>query len=119
MDRTKTNEYVFKTASELAQKEIIPINAYLQGRNIALLGHLIRTNEEDPMRRVTFRDDGVRILEAGARSVGGPRAKWPEETVQDTWRTHRANSGFQHEEYNSDKFEYREAVQIAAQARTF
>ena len=42
IDRQNTNEEVFRRASEAANKQIIPIDEYLQEKAIRLLGHLFK-----------------------------------------------------------------------------
>ena len=119
IDRANTNQEVFRVASERAGKQIIPIDENLKTRAMKLLGHLIRTGEEDPMRRVTFREGGIKMLEAGLRRVGRPRLKWLNETLRTTWKSFRDILGYQYSEYDDRNEEIRGVLQAAAGIRLF
>ena len=63
----------------------------LRQRRLTLLGHIIRADQGDPMRRITFQPT-VRLEEFdnGKKRVGNPRHKWIDMTMSDAWETIRA-----------------------------
>ena len=55
------------------------------GRRMTLLGHVIRSHKDDPMKQVTFEDEHLRTRCLGIRRPGRPRQKWIENTMKEAW----------------------------------
>ena len=45
-------------------------------RRCKLLGHIIRSSNDDPMRQVSFVDSTASRVDYGAKRVGEPRPNW-------------------------------------------
>ena len=56
-----------------------------------LLGHIIRTNSNDPLKQVTFNDDNLSIKTPAYRRVGRPRKQWTINTLELAWRKIRTD----------------------------
>ena len=90
VDRNNTNEEVFRRANQqLAprsqEKAICSIQTILQERRISLVGHILRQNNDHPIRTVTFKRDSAAPMEVLHRRVGRPRKQWTFESLKLTW----------------------------------
>ncbi len=95
IDRSITNEEVLRLANEHCQttalhqqgpkNKIKPVTEIIQQRRVTLLGHIIRSNPQDPMHQVTFANDEIETHAPWRRRVGRPRLKWIEETMKEAW----------------------------------
>ena len=54
-------------------------------RKMKLLGHVVRADNKDPMRQVTFEKGNVTERTVGKRRVGKPKLKWTKTTMQEAW----------------------------------
>jgi hypothetical protein len=98
------NETVLQTANQLARTDdknkILPLSHRLRKKQVTLYGHLIRADENDPMRQATMEHDSRRKT-AAFRRWGRPRFKWhtvtrqhviqtltQESIIPHNWRTH-------------------------------
>ena len=72
------NQFIGQNKS--AQIKIKPISELIKKRQETLLGHIIRTDEEDPMREATLNKEGTRLTKEKKR-VGRPRENWTYETA--------------------------------------
>ena len=59
--------------------------AYLS-RKMKLLGHVIRTGNEDPMRQVTFKEGCIKELKVGTMRVGKPKLDWLRQGKSQVWK---------------------------------
>ena len=62
--------------AEGKERNILAWSEEVRMRQIRLLGHIIRADPRDPMRRVTFQDGVLQPNIPGARRVGRPRKPW-------------------------------------------
>ena len=62
-----------------------------------LLGHVIRADNGDPLRQVTFREGNIRNARAETIRSGKPKMEWSRERKKQIWKKIR------HEMDNSDK----------------
>ena len=62
------------------------------GRIMTLLGHVIRSQKDDPMKQVTFEDENLRTKCLGTRRVGRPKQKWIENTMKEAWNKIREDA---------------------------
>ena len=54
-----------------------------------LMGHVIRVDNEDPMRKVTFKENTIQEWAFDKRRVGRPKDQWTEATKKAIWKKHR------------------------------
>ncbi len=60
IDRSWSSEKIFKTVNDnIKQKnpqasEILPLSEIVQQKKLKLLGHIIRSDEKDPVAQITF-----------------------------------------------------------------
>ena len=69
-------------------------------KRLALLGHIIRCENTDPMRAITFNENTVDTRRLGWRREGKPRVKWVEATMQDAWKILRKQQYGDDEQYS-------------------
>ena len=67
IDRSNTDENVFQKCNEILKTEkskttIVRLTETLKKRRLTLLGHIIRADLDDPMRKITFQPT-VRLQE--------------------------------------------------------
>ena len=68
-----------KFKKELEDKELRRLSTRLIERQIALYAHIIRLEEDDPMKRISITEQGERVR-ADIRRSGRPRIKWYDTT---------------------------------------
>lgn len=82
IDRRNTNKSLLEEASSIAypsrcdRRKIIPFSEYHMNRRAKLLGHILRSNGDDPMRQISFLPDSAHRVEYGTKRVGKPRQNW-------------------------------------------
>ena len=97
IDRTWTNQKVFEEANAKIREgsthsymarvlKVRPITEYIYKKKLQLLGHIIRCNNKDPLRQVTFADHRLTPLKPALRRVGRPRDKWVDDALRKAWR---------------------------------
>ena len=84
----------------------------LEDRKIKLLGHIMRGSTEDPLYKVTFDDEGNRMLHTNKR-VGRPRNHWTKFTMC------RAYERLYEDDWNADDDNCRIMLFTAAIERLF
>lgn len=83
IDRTYTNEIVWELASIEAGKPLWRFTDMWLKQKLKLLGHVIRSGENDPMYQVTF-EPGTRLPKmARFLRAGRPRAQWITQTMSE------------------------------------
>ena len=86
IDRRNTNKSLLEEASSIAypsrcdRRKIIPFSEYHMNRRVKLLGHILRSNGNDPMRQISFLPDSAHRVEYGTKRVGKPRQNWLQHT---------------------------------------
>ena len=55
-------------------------------RKLKLLGHVVRADNDDPMRQVTFKSGCVKELNVGKRRVGKPKLDWIIQGKVQVWK---------------------------------
>ena len=83
VERSNTNENVYRQVEQELSKnknsrkiQVRPVTNDIENAAIKLLGEIIRLPDQDPLRRVTFREATAEPLLPAIRRVGRPRA-WP------------------------------------------
>ena len=107
--RANTNQKVFDSANaifnpkQLPKKNIKPFSSYVFSKQEALLKHIVRSTNEDPLRQATLSFNSPIPFTPLSRRVGRPRANWSWETYKrlyvnhnygdaDTWKQNPANA---------------------------
>lgn len=84
----KTNEKILQLAAKHSNEghtqNLREIDRVKKNR-LTLLGHIVRAEQIDPMREVTFTDTCVTIKSSNKRRVGRPRRKWTETVMVEAW----------------------------------
>jgi hypothetical protein len=104
-DRTATNQKIFETATIEAyrkgSKKAIAKNVNKQMCSSAkpirnkkrnLLGHILRTNNEDPLRQVSLQPNSGKPLEKVKRRAGKPRQRWIDNVMKKVWKKFRSQA---------------------------
>ena len=65
---------------------MIPLVEYWDHISLTLLGHLLRSADDDPLRNITFTHPFPTPLLYNFRRTGRPRQHWTVETVNLAWR---------------------------------
>ena len=86
VDRTMTNASVKELIKSHYCVTVIEFSKLWLKRKIQLLGHIIRSDPQDPMRQVLFLPNSLIPRTEHARRVGKPRAHWLIETYADAYR---------------------------------
>ena len=94
IDRSNTNAEVFRRANlQVAlrgqEQTIQSIQSTLQQRRIALVGHILRQDNDHPIRIASFRSNSAAPFEVLHRRVGRPRKNWLQESLRMVWQTVR------------------------------
>jgi hypothetical protein len=81
-DRTCTNQRVLEEATSIVytapgdQCKIQLFSEFHNNRRAKLMGDILRTNADDPLRQVSFLPDSAHRLDYGKKRVGKPRQNW-------------------------------------------
>ena len=86
-DRTWTNKLVLEKTKKEIGKPIVRFSSSWKKAKLALLGHIIRTNTNDPLRQVIFEKDTLHPREIFKRRSGKPRLDWTINTLTLAWDT--------------------------------
>ena len=52
------------------------LSELVREKRIKLVGHILRTSEEDRFRQVSYKPNSANTFEIGKWRVGGPRQNW-------------------------------------------
>ena len=91
VNRQNTNEFVVRKANEeLGHQPGTPLKIKLFSdllidRRIRLAGHILRSNDNDPLRRVSYEPNSAVTFDVGKRRVGGPRQQWTQYSNKYAW----------------------------------
>ena len=94
LDRTATNQRVLEQARKETMKrrpkqghnqQLETFSTTIKRRAVALLGHIIRLPDEDPMKQITLRRE--KPLYPAAKRVGRPKLNWAKQTFQAAWES--------------------------------
>ena len=53
---------------------------------MTVLGYIIRSDANDPLRHVTLENENLKPLTPALKRVGRPRSKWIETTTKEAWK---------------------------------
>ena len=67
------------------RQQLDTFSTTLKRRAVALLGHIIRLPDEDPMKQITLRRE--KPLYPAAKRVGRPKLNWAKQTFQAAWES--------------------------------
>ena len=94
IDRANSNKEVFRQANAERNpngepnKEIRSFQSYVEYKQEALLKHLVRADENDPLKMATFEPDTVVPRIYVKRRVGRPRKEWTVEAYKRLYLKH-------------------------------
>ena len=141
MNRRNTNKFVMETANNLLLDDynpwkllrkpksdlqihseklpVIKISTFIQTRAASLLGHIIRRENNDPMRQATLKPNGIRPQFYKKNRAGAPRVAWVHETLKYVWHYIRNKTGHEGIEYNKKSRRQRLLLHTAALSKHF
>ena len=82
IDRANTNRKLLEEASAIAfpspgdNRKIILFSQFHDARRVKLLGHILRSSNDDPLRQVSFLPSSAYRINYGKKRVGKPRQNW-------------------------------------------
>jgi len=90
LDRNNSNQRVLQAATQIAyaeqpERKIELFSEQLKQKRIKLAGHILRANEVDPLRQVSYQTQSAKIYDIGKRRIGGPRQQWLFHTNKYIW----------------------------------
>ena len=71
-------------------------------RKAKLMEHILRTNQEDPLRQITFQQDFAYRVSYGKKRVGKPRQNWIHQTKKYVYETVMGHWAYKEEEAQDD-----------------
>ena len=86
INRINTNKKVLAEATQIAysgqhsNRRIKSFSEYHKERTAKLLGHIIKCEDADPLRQITFQEGTAYRLDYGKKRVGKPRQNWIHQT---------------------------------------
>ena len=86
--RKGSPQTVAKNANRYIQKNA---DMYIKQKK-KLLGHILRAEDSDPFRQVSFRSGTAREIEADKRRVGKPRVSWQSSAKKIVWKACRGEA---------------------------
>ena len=88
-DRENSNAHILRLSNEKAytkgDRQITLLTDYILDSSCKLLGHVIRTSNEDPLRQATLRPGTANPHVPEIRRVGRPRIHWVESVMEHIW----------------------------------
>ncbi len=98
VDRANTNVEVYKQVEEELNRvakrsrpkkqRIIQVGAKIIALSIQTLGELIRLDNDNPLRKVTFYPSSAKPMLPTYQRAGRPRVQWTQRTMQRAWQQH-------------------------------
>ena len=82
VDRRYTNQRILDEATSLAfptrgdNRKIMRFSEFHMKRRAKLLGHIMRCDDSDPLRQVSFMPGSASTIDYGTKRVGKPRQSW-------------------------------------------
>ena len=113
VDRTVTNEDVKRILQDQQGLKVADFSDMWIHKKIKLLGHIIRSHNQDPMKQVLFEPYTLTPRIEHARRVGKPRAHWLIETYADAYKA----AGML-EQFDMENIQHRNVIHDMAMQRT-
>ena len=112
INRANTNESVLQKANDVmgvapgSMPKVKLFSDLLKDRRVKLAGHILRSENSDPLRRVSYEPDSAETFRVAKRRIGGPRQLWTVYTNKYAWeRTHRGVEFENDENHNHELLE--------------
>ena len=67
------------------------------------MGHILRTNQEDPLRQITFQQDSAYRVSYGKKRVGKPRQNWIHQTKKYVYENVMGHWAYTEEKAQDDR----------------
>ena len=113
VDRTVTNEDVKRILQDQHGLKVTDFSDMWIHKKIKLLGHIIRSHNQDPMKQVLFEPYTLTPRIEHSRRVGKPRAHWLIETYADAYKA----AGML-EQFDMENIQHRNVIHDMAMQRT-
>ena len=113
VDRTVTNEDVKRILQDQHGLKITDFSDMWIHKKIKLLGHIVRSHDQDPMKQVLFEPYTLTPRIEHSRRVGKPRAHWLIETYADAYKA----AGML-EQFDMENIQHRNLIHDMAMQRT-
>ena len=113
MPWTVTNEDVKRILQDQQGLKVADFSDMWIHKKIKLLGHIIRSHNQDPMKQVLFEPYSLTPRIEHARRVGKPRAHWLIETYADAYKA----AGML-EQFDMENIQHRNVIHDMAMQRT-
>ena len=112
--RAHTNNHVLQEANLSAygpdsNRKIELFGEAYEHRRAKLLGHIIRADNQDPLRRVTLQNDTAYRHNLGKRRVGKPEQNWIHKAKQHVWENKLGQYNYE-EKTDQDDIIYKRAI---------
>ena len=94
IDRANTNKKVFENANaalntrRAGTKRIQTFSEYLHKKQETLLKHIVRLQNDDPLRQATLEPNSANPKQPVQRRVGRPRQQWVDNVYKRMWTSH-------------------------------
>ena len=79
----------------MLKKPVMRLDKYIKVNAANLLGHIIRRDDEDPLRIINFTPGTINLNEYPKKRVGNPRIVWANKTIRFIWKHLRGEMGRQ------------------------
>ena len=113
VDRTVTNEDVKRILQDQHGLKVTDFSDMWIQKKIKLLGHIIRSHNQDPMKQVLFEPYTLTPRIEHSRRAGKPRAHWLIETYADAYKA----AGML-EQFDMENIQHRNVIHDMAMQRT-
>ena len=88
-NREHTNKHILGEATNIlhpkGNKHVLLYSEFHEERNINLIGHVIGTNDNDPLRQVSLKPNSAEPINYGSKRVGRPKQSWLYEASKAVW----------------------------------
>ena len=92
-NRNHTNAHILQEATKLAYpkeedlRKVKKFGDVYEDRRVKLLGHIIRTENHDPLRQVSLKPGTAERPDIGKKRIGGPKQNWTRKTKEHVWNS--------------------------------
>ena len=112
INRANTNQQVINRANcavgynasdpNCKVKPVVLFSEMLANKRVSLAQHIIRSNNNDPLRQCTYEKDSAKPIEFGKRRVGGPKQHWTYQTNKLMYEKINANVDYDSSDFQNN-----------------
>ena len=109
INRANTNAKVYEEASRIAypslhdNRRVQRFSEFHSKRKAKLMGHILRTDRDDPLRQISFQPATAYRVLYGKKRVGKPRQNWIHQTKKYVYETVMGHWAYKEEEAQDDR----------------